>query len=82
MSMQMKDREYRDDVLIHGKEDTVRETAHECSPSAWIDFAELEGIPEDPVEYGVDLSIESKPETRPLALVPKRRLEDLELGFR
>jgi hypothetical protein len=67
---------------FHREEHPVRKLANECPPSAFFDLRKLERILEDSRKDAIDLRFEAEAEVSALALVSKRRLENLELGLR
>jgi hypothetical protein len=77
----MKHGYHRNEVVLRDEEHTVREIAKECPPSAFLDLRKLERILEQSRENGIDLRLKAEAEASTLALVPKRRLKNLELGL-
>jgi len=82
MTPQVKDREHRNQVGFRRKEHPVRKVANQSAPNVFLDDRKLKRIFQEPGQDGIDLRLESEAEARTLALVSKRRLEDLELGLR
>lgn len=79
--MQMQHREHCYEVRFGREEDAVREIANERAPSALFYGRTLKRILDESREDCVDLRFETETEALTLALVPKRGLEDLELGL-
>jgi hypothetical protein len=59
----------------------ILKITYQGTPNAVLDDRKLERILQKPGEGRIDLRFEAEAETLTLALVPKRRLEDLELGL-
>ncbi len=78
----MKDGEHRDQVIFRSEEHAVRKIANECAPSAFLDLRKLERVVEKAREHGIDLNFKPETEAGALALISKRRFENLELGLR
>lgn len=79
--MQMKHGEHRNEVGVHGEEHAVRKIANECPPSAFLDRRKQKGTVEEPREHRIDLSLKTEAQASALALVPKGRLENIELSL-
>lgn len=77
----MKHGEHRNEIGFYREEDAVRKIANECPPSPFLDLRELERITEHSREHAIHLSLKTEAEASALALVSKRRLENLELGL-
>ncbi len=80
--MHMKNGKDCDDVTFRREEHAVREIANERSPSAFFNSRKLKRILQESREDLIDLRLKAETEVSTLALVSKRRLEDLELGLR
>lgn len=81
VTAQVQDSEHRNQVGFRGEEHTVREITHQGPPNVLLDDGNLKRILQESGEDGIDLRLKAEAETRTLALVSKRRLEDLELGL-
>jgi hypothetical protein len=82
MPMHMKNGKDCDDVTFRREEHAVREIANERSPGAFFNSRKLKRILQESREDPIDLPLKAETEISTLALVSKRRLEDLELGLR
>ena len=81
MATQVQDREHRHQLCVDGEEHAVGKITDQGTPNAVLDDWKLERILQKPGEGRIDLRFEAETEALTLALVPKRRLEDFELGF-
>jgi hypothetical protein len=82
MTAQVQDGEHRDQVPCCREEHPVRKIANQGAPGVLLNDGKLKRTLHEPDEDGIDLRLEPEAQARTLALVSKRRLEDLELGFR
>ena len=81
MTAQVQDGEHRNQVGFRREEHTVRKITHQGPPNVLLDDWNLKRILQESGENGVDLRLKAEAKTLTLALVSKRRLENLELGL-
>jgi hypothetical protein len=81
MTTQMQDSHHGNQVRFRREEHSVRKITNQGAPNGLLDNGELKRIVQKSREDRVDLGLESEAEALTLALVSKRRLENLELGL-
>ena len=82
MTAEVQNREHRDQVCLRREEHPVRKITHQSAPNFLFDNGKLKRILQDSGEDRIDLRLKAEAQARTLSLVSKRRLEDLDLGFR
>jgi hypothetical protein len=79
--MHVKHGEHRNEIGFQCEIHGVRKDANDCSANAFLNDRKLKGVVDESREDGIDLRFEADTEANALALVSKRGLENLELGF-
>src|SRR5919197_2649420 len=82
MTTQVQDCEHRNQVRFRREEHTIRKITNQSAPDVFLDDWKLKRLLHESGEDRVDLNLKAEAETLTLALVSKRRLENLELGLR
>jgi hypothetical protein len=77
--MEMKHREYGNDIVCSAEEDPVRKAPQQSSPGFCFDLGKLEGVFGEPSEHAIKIVLESQSKARLLSFVAESGLENLDL---
>jgi hypothetical protein len=81
VATQVQDGEHRNQVRFSREEHTVRKITNQGAANVFLDDWKLKWIVPESREEGIHLRLKAEAQALTLALVSKRRRENLELGL-